>query len=163
VVFVSLRKHLLLGTVTLFVVWSGVEVVLRYTPLPQSLTTSPLQSVEFADRTGRPLRRVLQDRRVYRARCRLRDVSPNAIAATLSAEDKRFRTHAGIDLLAASRALAQFLATGVTHSGASTISEQLVKLGAHQKHGRSPRNWQRFGLLFVWSGTGPKIKFWRNT
>jgi penicillin-binding protein 1C len=130
---VSLQKRLLLGTMALFVGWFGVEVALRCTPLPPSLSTLPPQSVEFVDREGRPLRRVLQDQRVYRSRCRLSDVSPNAIAATLSTEDKRFRTHSGIDFLAAARALAQFFATGVAHSGASTISEQLVKLGEHRE------------------------------
>jgi penicillin-binding protein 1C len=132
-ILVSPQKYLLLGTVALFVGWFGVEIALRCTPLPQSLSTSPPQSVEFTDRTGRPLRQVLQDQRVYRSRCRLNDVSPNAIAATLSAEDKRFRAHFGIDFLATARALAQFLTTGVTHSGASTISEQLVKLGEHRE------------------------------
>ncbi|HET9377769.1 MAG TPA: penicillin-binding protein 1C [Chthoniobacterales bacterium] len=128
-----LQKHILVGTVALFVGWFGVEVALRCTPLPHALSTLPPQSAEFVDREGRPLRRVLQDQRVYRSRCRLNDISPNAIAATLSAEDKRFRAHSGIDFLAAARALAQFLATGVTHSGASTISEQLVKLGEHRE------------------------------
>jgi penicillin-binding protein 1C len=130
---VWLRKHLVVGTVALCVGWFGVEVALRCTPLPQALSTLPPQSVEFVDREGRPLRRVLQDQRVYRSRCRLSDVSPNAIAATLSAEDKRFRAHSGIDFLAAARALVQFLATGVAHSGASTISEQLVKLSEHRE------------------------------
>jgi penicillin-binding protein 1C len=130
---VSLQKYLLLGTAVLFVGWFAVESALRSIPLPQSLNTSPPQSVEFTDRNGRPLRRVLQDQRVYRSRCRLSDISPNAIAATLSAEDKRFQTHFGIDILAVARALAQFLTTGVTHSGASTITEQLVKLVEHQE------------------------------
>jgi membrane carboxypeptidase/penicillin-binding protein PbpC len=50
---------------------------------------------------------ILQDQRIYRSRCSLSDVSPNAIAATLSAEDKRFRAHSGIDGLAIARALVQ--------------------------------------------------------
>src|SRR5258708_40277927 len=103
------------------------------TPIPSSLNLPPPQSVEFVDRSGRPLRRVLQDQRVYRSRCKLSDVSPNAIAATLSAEDKRFREHSGIDFLAAGRAFEQFLTTGVTHSGASTINQQLVNLAEHRQ------------------------------
>ncbi len=84
--------------------------------------------MEFVDRTGRPLRRILQDQKIYRSRCSLSEVSPNAIAATLSAEDKRFRTHSGIDGLALVRALMQAVRTGQIRSGASTITEQLVKL-----------------------------------
>jgi penicillin-binding protein 1C len=143
---VSLPKHLLLGAAALLLGWFGVEIGSRYTPLLPSLNTSPPQSVEFVDRRGRPLRRVLQDQRVYRSRCTLSDVSPNAIAATLSAEDKRFRGHSGIDFLAAGRALAQFLTTGVIHSGASTITEQLVKLAEQ----REPRTISA-KLAEVWS------------
>jgi penicillin-binding protein 1C len=108
--------------------WILLEIAWRLTPVPLALTNSPPQSVQFVDRTGRPLRRVLQDQKIYRSRCSLADVSPNAIAATLSAEDKRFRTHSGIDPLAIVRALVQAVRTGQIHSGASTITEQLVKL-----------------------------------
>src|SRR5258707_11482790 len=65
----------------------ALEIAWRLTPVPSTLTNSPPQSVEFVDRTGRPLRKILQDQRIYRSRCFLSDVSPNAIAATLSAED----------------------------------------------------------------------------
>jgi penicillin-binding protein 1C len=108
--------------------WLALEIAWRLTPVPLALNNTPPQSVEFADRTGRPLRRVLQDQKIYRSRCSLSEVSPNAIAATLSAEDKRFRTHTGIDALAIARALIQAVRTGQVRSGASTITEQLVKL-----------------------------------
>jgi penicillin-binding protein 1C len=116
-------------TAVVVLVWCTLEVAWRLTPVPLGLTKAPPQSVEFVDRTGRPLRRVLQDQRVYRTRCSLSDVSPNAMAATLSAEDKRFRFHSGIDLLAIARALAQAIRSGQIRSGASTITQQLVKLG----------------------------------
>ncbi|MFZ0505934.1 MAG: penicillin-binding protein 1C, partial [Chthoniobacterales bacterium] len=108
--------------------WLALELLWRLTPVPPDLTKSPPQSVEFVDRTGRPLRRVLQDQRIFRSRCALSEVSSNAIAATLSAEDKRFRNHSGIDALAIMRALWQAVHTGQIRSGASTITEQLVKL-----------------------------------
>jgi penicillin-binding protein 1C len=131
---------------TLALGWLALELALRLTPVPSSLTKAPPQSVEFADRTGRPLRRVLQDQRVYRARCSLSDVSPNLIAATLSAEDKRFKVHSGIDLLAITRALVQAVNTGQIHSGASTITQQLVKL-TYPGAGRDP--WAK--LTEAWS------------
>jgi penicillin-binding protein 1C len=108
--------------------WIGLEIGWRLTPVPLALTQSLPQSVEFVDRTGRPLRRILQDQRIYRSRCSLSAISPNAIAATLSAEDKRFRAHSGIDLIAVVRALSEAVHTGQIRSGASTITEQLVKL-----------------------------------
>jgi penicillin-binding protein 1C len=108
--------------------WLALEIAWRLTPLPLGLTNTPPESVEFVDRTGKPLRRVLQDQRIYRSRCPLSDVSPNAIAATLSAEDKRFRAHRGVDVVAMVRALSEAVRTGQIRSGASTITQQLVKL-----------------------------------
>jgi len=115
--------------------WILLEAAWRSTPVPLALAKSPPQSVQFVDRTGRPLRRILQDQKIYRSRCSLSDVSPNAIAATLSAEDKRFRDHSGIDGLAIARAFVQAVRTGQVRSGASTITEQLVKLSCPE----SPR------------------------
>ncbi|MBV8482762.1 MAG: penicillin-binding protein 1C [Verrucomicrobia bacterium] len=112
----------------LVLAWAALEIAWRLTPVPLGLTKSPPESVEFVDRTGKPLRRILQEQRIYRSRCSLSDVSPNAIAATLSAEDKRFRVHTGIDVVAIVRALAEAIRTGQIRSGASTITEQLVKL-----------------------------------
>src|SRR5258708_12774604 len=77
--------------------WLALEIAWRLTPVPLTLTNPPPRSVEFVDRTGRPLRRILQDQRIYRSRCSLSDVSPNAIAATLSPEDNRFRAPSGIN------------------------------------------------------------------
>jgi penicillin-binding protein 1C len=129
----TLRRTFLIALTALLIGWLGVEIALRFTPIPAALNATLPQSVEFVDRNGRPLRRILQDQHVYRSRCSLTDISPNAIAATLSAEDKRFRTHTGIDFLAASRALAQFLAAGTARSGASSITEQLVKLAERRE------------------------------
>jgi penicillin-binding protein 1C len=108
--------------------WAILEIAWRLTPVPPSLTKSPPESVEFVDRTGKPLRRILQDQRIYRSRCSLSDVSPNVIAATVSAEDKRFKVHTGVDVVAIVRALSEAVRTGQIRSGASTITEQLVKL-----------------------------------
>lgn len=137
--------RLILALVVVVGGWLGLECAWRLTPVPPGLTKSPPESVEFVDRTGRPLRRVLQDQRVYRARCSLSDVSPNLVAATLSAEDKRFRRHTGIDPLATGRALLQAVRDGQIRSGASTITQQLVKLSCPDT-GRSP--WSK--LTEVW-------------
>jgi len=58
----------------------------------------------------------------------LGEVHPLMIAATLAAEDKRFRRHGGVDFLSAARAAAQMVGSGRIVSGASTISMQVVKL-----------------------------------
>lgn len=59
---------------------------------------------------------------------RLSEVDPRLIAATLAAEDRRFLSHPGIDLLAAARAAFQNLRAGRRVSGGSTITQQVVKL-----------------------------------
>ena len=135
--------------------WLGLEIAWRLTPVPLGLTQSPPESVKFVDRTGKPLRRVLQDQRIYRSRCSLSDVSPNAIAATLSAEDKRFRVHSGVDVVAIVRALSEAMRTGQIRSGASTITQQLVKLSDPDSDrsvgGKLIEAWNALGLERHWN------------
>lgn len=54
----------------------------------------------------------------------LDSASPAVIAATIAAEDKRFRSHPGIDPLAIARAFIRFPSQ---RSGASTITQQLAR------------------------------------
>jgi penicillin-binding protein 1C len=99
------------------------EIAQRLTPFPAEVANAPAQSAEFFDRHGRPLRMLLADERRFARRCELAEISPHLIAATVSAEDRRFRSHRGVDPLAIGRAL-----LGGGKSGASTITQQLVKL-----------------------------------
>ncbi len=114
---------IIVGCATLF-------LALRFTPLPPALDSDPPESAEFLDRTGQPLRLMLMDERRYSQRCTLAEISPDLIAATLSAEDKRFREHGGVDVLATGRALRNAALRKSPASGASTISQQLIKLAA---------------------------------
>src|SRR6201993_785803 len=135
--------------------WASLEIALHLAPVPLGLTKSPPESVEFVDRTGKPLRRILQDQQIYRSRCSLSDVSPNAIAATLSAEDKRFRVHTGVDVVAIVRALSEAVRTGQIRSGASTITEQLVKLSDPDSRvgvwGKLTEAWNALSLERHWN------------
>ncbi|MCE9609071.1 MAG: penicillin-binding protein 1C [Chthoniobacter sp.] len=106
----------------------AIFVALRLTPLPPALESTLPASAEFVDRNGQPLRLMLVDERRYSQRCTLAEMSPAIIAATLSAEDKRFRQHRGVDLLATGRALRNAVLRVPPASGASTISQQLIKL-----------------------------------
>ncbi len=54
-------------------------------------------------------------------------ISPRLIAATLALEDQRFWRHPGVDPIAIVRALGQNLLRGRRFSGASTLTQQLVK------------------------------------
>jgi penicillin-binding protein 1C len=106
---------------------AGFEVAMWLTPFPAELESPPPSSVEFLDREGRPLRTLLVDERRYSRRAELSDVAPSLIQATISAEDRRFHRHCGVDPLAIGRALWDSAIAGRT-SGASTITQQLVKI-----------------------------------
>lgn len=96
--------------------------------MPATLESGYVGSAEFLDRDGRPLRILLAEERRYAQRCTLNDISPELIAATISAEDQRFRSHSGVDFRALARAAWSAMRAGQTQSGASTITQQLVKL-----------------------------------
>ncbi|MFZ4765617.1 MAG: transglycosylase domain-containing protein, partial [Roseimicrobium sp.] len=59
------------------------------------------------------------------------------IHATLAAEDRRFFSHDGVDLTATVRAAWSNLKAGRVVSGASTITQQLVKISANQRQERT--------------------------
>jgi penicillin-binding protein 1C len=75
----------------------------------------PLRSTRAAD--GSDARWVVYDR-----------IDPDLINAFVAVEDKRFWDHAGVDLIAAARALAVNLRARRTVSGASTITMQVARL-----------------------------------
>jgi penicillin-binding protein 1C len=84
-------------------------------------------SLRLLDRNGVLLREVLSDEG---GRCRwvkLEDVSPHLLKATIAAEDKLFFFHRGVNTLSVLRALLQNLRHGEVVSGASTITQQLVR------------------------------------
>ena len=60
----------------------------------------------------------------------LDEIPPDLIACTVAAEDKRFFSHGGIDLLATARAAKDAVRHRRAVSGASTITQQLIKLSS---------------------------------
>lgn len=96
-------------------------------PMPAHLRGERPQSAEFLDRHGEPLRTMLVDERAYRRHAALAEISPHLVSATLAAEDSRFFRHFGVDLLAVLRAAANLTRGARPASGASTITQQLVK------------------------------------
>lgn len=106
---------------------SAVHIAAALQELPPHLRSSSAASTEFVDRSGEPLRTMLVGEKAYRRLVALEEVSPNVIAATLAAEDKRFYRHFGFDPLAITRAAFNGLRGASPLSGASTITQQLVK------------------------------------
>ncbi|MEP6957069.1 MAG: biosynthetic peptidoglycan transglycosylase, partial [Chthoniobacterales bacterium] len=107
--------------------WVGLHLV----RLPASLQRPAVQSIALLDRHGTPLRAARVAERFSRE-LTIDEIPPQVRSAVLAAEDKRFATHHGIDWLATGRALANGLTRGHITSGASTITQQLVKISARR-------------------------------
>lgn len=99
-------------------------------PLPAGIADGAPRSALVLDRDGEPLHHLtLADH--TRARPLVwEEIPPDLIAATIAAEDKRFFRHGGIDLLATLRAARDMLVERRIVSGASTITQQLVKISS---------------------------------
>ena len=100
----------------------------HFVPLPSSLANAPKSGVRFTDRTGRVLRESLVDGRRFITSAAIGQLPSHFLAATIYAEDKRFWSHHGIDPLAILRATANAIRDRRIVSGASTISQQLIKI-----------------------------------
>ena len=121
---IRLLATLALATV---VVW----FVLPFTiSLPAGLWEAPLRSPVLLDRHGSPIRHLTLPDSTRSAPVELAELPPDFIACTLAAEDKRFYQHGGIDPLATIRASYDFFARRRVVSGASTITQQLVKISS---------------------------------
>lgn len=95
--------------------------------------THPSSFGEVYDRNGELLHEKRIDLRVNRRSwVKLQELPESMVDELIQLEDQRFRSHRGVDPLAALRALQDY-----PSRGASTISMQLVKLLEHRKHERS--------------------------
>ncbi|MEQ1751490.1 MAG: transglycosylase domain-containing protein, partial [Prosthecobacter sp.] len=101
--------------------------------LPDSLIQSRTPSVSFAASDGTPLRQLLttEGDRVSGS-IPFESLPAPLIKATLAAEDQRFWSHGGVDLLAVARAVRDNASAGRIVSGASTIHQQLIKVSAQR-------------------------------
>jgi len=99
-------------------------------PLPAGLFEKQAASPVFLDRHGAPILHLALPDASRAGPFSLDQVPQELVACTLAAEDKRFYEHGGIDLLATLRAGWDFLANRRVVSGASTITQQLVKISS---------------------------------
>lgn len=94
----------------------------------------PADAVTLTDRSGEALRHVRSeghDRRWVE----LDEISPHLIDAVIAVEDRRFYEHEGVDPRAMARAALTSWWPGRRASGASTITQQLVKRVYGRPHG----------------------------
>jgi penicillin-binding protein 1C len=110
------------GSLVLFV------VLWVYFPFPAERLSSLPTSPRVTDRSGQVLLQVVGEDDHWRFPVSLGQVSPWLIQATIAAEDERFYSHAGVDLVAVGRASLQNLQSQQVVSGASTLTMQLCRM-----------------------------------
>ncbi len=111
----------------------GFDQWVAGTVLPPVLAET---SVEVRDRHGELMRVFpVEDGRV-RLQLNLDQVDPDFIDMLIAYEDRRFYTHAGVDLRAMSRAVAQAIWQGEVVSGGSTLTMQVARLLENSGTGR---------------------------
>ena len=86
------------------------------------------------DREGRLLRAYATDDGRWRLPATEQDVDPRFLTLLFAYEDKRFRSHYGVDPLSLGRAAIQFAANGHIVSGGSTITMQVARLLEPREH-----------------------------
>jgi penicillin-binding protein 1C len=128
-----LRRWLLglsLGTVALTALtcgtWSLVRA--RVGEPSSALEDDWHEGHRILDRHGRLLRELTSDLGLRGQPRALDEIGERLVIATLVSEDKEFFEHDGLDPQAVVRAIAQSLRHGRLVSGASTITQQLVKM-----------------------------------
>ncbi len=104
-----------------------------------AVATSP-HTPQIVDRQGKPLSRTYQSSWNHDDRLSLRELPESLVAAFVHAEDRRFYAHRGVDWQARAAALLQNVRAGRVVRGASTITEQVVRM----LHPRPRRLWSRW-------------------
>jgi penicillin-binding protein 1C len=86
------------------------------------------------DRDGRLLRAYATREGRWRLPATVQDVDPRFLNLLFAYEDKRFRTHHGVDPMAMARAAIQFSTSGHIVSGGSTLTMQVARLLEPREH-----------------------------
>ncbi|MEI7910718.1 MAG: penicillin-binding protein 1C [Verrucomicrobiota bacterium] len=120
------RRALLVGGLGLLA-WFALPFAV---PLPPGLLEPAPASPVLLDRHGEPLEHLALADSTRAAPVALADVPAELIACTLAAEDKRFFAHHGVDFLAICRAARDWVSRRHVTSGASTITQQLIKISS---------------------------------
>ena len=117
------------------VAYVGLELVVRHGSLVDvHRFVRPAAAVRVLDREG-ALLRVVRGDGVDQRWVPLAEVSPTLVSVVLAAEDRRFFAHHGVDLIAVMRAAVSNVIPWRRRSGASTLTQQLVKRVYGRPHG----------------------------
>ena len=111
----------------IFVFSIGLHVLLKMTPAPD-MTRAQARTQVVTSSSGEVLWGFLAEGDKWRLSIKAHDVDQQYLTMLLGYEDKRFREHRGIDVLAVGRAILQAVRHGRAVSGASTLTMQVVRL-----------------------------------
>ncbi|MGB5557541.1 MAG: transglycosylase domain-containing protein, partial [Paracoccaceae bacterium] len=125
-----MKPHRIVLTVTVALFFGAAardagDAWIAATELPPLITET---SVEMLDRHGQLLRAYTVADGRWRLASSADQVDPAFLRMLIAYEDKRFRTHHGIDPIALIRAAIQSLIQGKITSGGSTLTMQTARL-----------------------------------
>ena len=109
----------------------------RWLPIPQELQKSPAGTLTLLDYRGREIAELASPEARTQFPVGLEQMGPWLPRVTVALEDRRFYEHRGVDWRATIAACARNLRSRRIISGASTITQQLVKLASS----RERRSW----------------------
>ncbi|MDD3001264.1 MAG: transglycosylase domain-containing protein [Candidatus Riflebacteria bacterium] len=135
----------------LSILWFGRETIAEY------VVSNPIPPIEeyfssggaYTDCNGRLLRSVANKRGDFLFPVKLRNQSKELIEAVITAEDRNFRAHPGFDLGAIIRAAIQNLKNGRVVSGASTITQQVIRIAVPRERTFTSKFAELFGSILV--------------
>jgi penicillin-binding protein 1C len=123
----AMRRHWRLSA-TLIII-AGAALWIRLGPIPADLLdVRDSVSTVVVDRHGVPLYEALSGDGTRSLHLEADRLPANLVSATIAAEDRRFRSHVGIDPIAVLRALKRDIAERQIVEGGSTITQQTAKL-----------------------------------
>lgn len=140
---------LLLGVVVMALTVAGLaigyRVIANGLPSVSELQgrVSTFETARIFDRDGNELFSLADPSFGNRTRVSLDQISPYLINATIATEDSRFYENLGFDSIAIGRAILQAAQEGEAVSGASTITQQLVRATLLDEEERTERTFRR--------------------
>lgn len=135
----SRRRRVILGVLPSLVV---AVLWLRLGALPAGLLDDPAPSTVVVDRRGVTLYEARAQDGTRGMALTPDTLPPYLVAATVAAEDHRFWSHPGVDLISIVRALKTNLAERSIVEGGSTISQQVAKLLLNREAPGRHRGWR---------------------
>ena len=123
----------------------GYAAIASDLPSPRELegNASTFETARIIDRNGNVLYELTDPNAGNRTRVSLDQISPFVISATIATEDSRFYENPGFDPIGIARAVWQAAQEREFVSGASTITQQLVRAVLLEEDERTERSFRR--------------------